>query len=82
MEIDIKRIFEERPITNAISKIEQAISVLDNWKKQYDATKLEIEQQNIQRWEFTGTKAIFEKPLYMITILKDLVWACRVTKEF
>jgi hypothetical protein len=40
MEIDIKRIFEERPITNAISKIEQAICVLDNWKKQYDATKL------------------------------------------
>jgi dynein heavy chain len=38
-EIDIKKIFDEKPIPNAIKKIDQAICVLKNWKEQYDKTK-------------------------------------------
>ena len=66
-EIDIKKIFFE---SGASKKIDQATKVLKNWKENYDRTKHEIELANsMNRWEFTNTKAIFSKPLHMITIL-------------
>jgi dynein heavy chain len=69
-EIDIKKIFDEKPIPNAIKKIDQAICVLKNWKEQYDKTKQEIEIANtMNRWEFTNTKNIFAKPAHMVNIL-------------
>jgi dynein heavy chain len=82
-EIDIKKIFDEKPIPNAIKKIDQAICVLKNWKEQYDKTKQEIEIANtMNRWEFTNTKNIFAKPAHMVNILQDICNACKVLKEF
>ena len=83
IEIDIKKIFDEKPIPNAIKKIDQAICVLKNWKEQYDKTKQEIEVANtMNRWEFTNTKNIFSKPAHMVNILQDIMNACKVLKEF
>ena len=36
----------------------------------------------MNRWEFPNTKNIFSKPLHMITILGDILKACKVLKEF
>jgi dynein heavy chain len=60
MEIDIKKIFNEKPIENALSRIEQAIIVLEQWHSQYNKTKIEIESTgSTPRWEFSNSKLIF-----------------------
>lgn len=57
--------------------------MLRSWKEQYDKTKAEIEGANtMNRWEFPNTKNIFSKPQHMITILGDILKACKVLKEF
>ena len=44
-------------MSNATTKIEQAVKVLENWKKSYESTKKDIEEGNtMNRWEFTSTK--------------------------
>ena len=81
-QIDIRRIFKVKP-TDAITVINQGINVLDKWQKEFNKTKMEIEQEPaIRRWEFTKTKEIFMKPRYMKEILEDIREACTVLKEF
>ena len=40
--------------------------MLDKWYKEFNKTKMEIEQETtVKRWEFTKTKEIFVKPRHM-----------------
>jgi len=43
-QIDVTKIFKKKPEV-AIKIIKQGMSVLEKWKKEYDATKRDIEQQ-------------------------------------
>ena len=66
-----------------IKIIKQGNSVLEKWKKEYDATKRDIEQQQtVKRWDFTRQKEIFEQSIHMREVLKDLEEACIITQEF
>jgi len=80
--IDITKIFKKKP-EDAIKIIQQGNSVLAKWKKEYDATKRDIEQQQtVKRWDFTRQKEIFEQSIHMRTVLSDLEQACIITQEF
>jgi len=64
-QIDIRRIFKVKP-DDAINLINQGITVLDKWQRQFNQTKMEIESEStVKRWDFTKTKEIFVKPKYM-----------------
>jgi archaellum component FlaC len=53
------------------------------WKKEYDATKRDIEQQQtVKRWDFTRQKEIFEQSIHMRNVLGDLEQACVIIQEF
>ena len=57
--------------------------MLLKWKKEYDATKRDIEQQQtVKRWDFTRQKEIFEQSIHMRTVLSDLEQACVIIQEF
>jgi dynein heavy chain len=81
-QIDVTKIFKKKPEI-AIKIIKQGNSVLEKWKKEYDATKRDIEQQQtVKRWDFTRQKEIFEQSIHMREVLKDLEDACIITQEF
>jgi dynein heavy chain len=81
-QIDIDKIFKKKP-EDAIKIIKQGKSVLVKWKRDFDATRRDIEvQQTVKRWDFSKVKEIFEQPLYMGTVLDDLERACVVVQEF
>lgn len=81
-QIDITKIFKKKP-DDAIRIIQQGQSVLLKWKKEYDATKRDIEQQQtVKRWDFTRQKEIFEQSIHMRTVLSDLEQACVIIQEF
>jgi dynein heavy chain len=83
MEIDIKKIFNEKPIEMALGRIDQAVIVLENWYSQYKKTQIEIESTgSTPRWEFSNSRAIFHKPNHMVVIIKNIGEACKVLKEF
>lgn len=49
--------FHEKPISAANMRIQQAIDCLISWKKQYEDTKKDIEDNHtMNRWEFSSTK--------------------------
>ena len=76
------KIFKKKPEV-AIKIIKQGNSVLEKWKKEYDNTKRDIEQQQtVKRWDFTRQKEIFEQSIHMREVLKDLEEACIITQEF
>ena len=80
--IDIRTIFKKKP-QDAIADIEAGIQVLERWYQEFGRTRQEIENElTIARWDFTNQKQIFEKPLHMVTILKNLKDTCRIVKEF
>jgi hypothetical protein len=63
-------VFHEKPISAANVRIQQAIDCLESWKRHYELTKKDIEDNHtMNRWEFTSTKQIFERPRYMIVVL-------------
>lgn len=81
-QIDIKRIFRQKP-DQAITVINQGITVLDKWQRQYHETKMQIEAEGtVKRWEFTKAKEIFVKPKHMMSILMDMRAVCTTLKEF
>lgn len=81
--IDIRQIFKKKNPDDAISDIESGIQVLDKWYTEFCRTRAEIENEpHSVRWDFTNQKQIFEKPIHMGVILKDLKSTCRVMKEF
>lgn len=81
--IDIRQIFKKKNPDDAISDIESGIQVLDKWYTEFCRTRAEIENEpHSARWDFTNQKQIFEKPIHMGVILKDLKSTCRVMKEF
>jgi hypothetical protein len=51
-QINIQTIFKYPKPDEAIKKIRQGKSVLEKWKKEYDTTKRDIEQQSVKRWDF------------------------------
>ncbi len=71
-QINIQTIFKYPKPDEAIKKIRQGKSVLEKWKKEYDTTKRDIEQQSVKRWDFQKYKEIFSTPLYMKDVLEDL----------
>lgn len=63
--------------------IQQGRVVLHKWKKEYDATKRDIEtQQTVKRWDLPTYKEIFATPIYMGSVLADLEEAHKVIQEF
>lgn len=83
MEIDIRTIFLKKKQEDAIAIIDAGIQVLEKWYTQFNLTRQEIENElTIIRWDFTHHNAIFEKPKYMVKILKDLKQTCQIVKEF
>ena len=81
--IDLKTIFHIKPVENAINLIEQAISCLEKWQKQYLQTRqeIEVEGSGVKRWDFNGNR-LFSKIRYMKNILDDIKKACKVLREF
>lgn len=81
--IQVRKIFKIPP-TDAINLINQGISCLDKWQKQYQQTKMELESESsgIKRWDFNTTTKLFGKPKYMKKILEDLSSACTILKDF
>ena len=57
--------------------------MLDRWEKEFIRTRTEIENElTIVRWDFNNPKQLFEKPVHMVAVLRDLKSTCKITKEF
>ena len=57
--------------------------MLTKWKKEFDKTKKDIEeQQTVKKWDFQTHKEIFAAPQYMVQVLKDLAEAHTIIQEF
>jgi len=64
---------------DAIKMIRQGIVVLQKWRKEFDSTKKDIEdQQTVKRWDFQSQKEIFVAPMYMVSVLEDLAEAHKI----
>lgn len=80
--IDIQNIFRMKP-EDAIPIIQKGKVVLDKWRKEFEQTRRDIEnEQTVKRWDFQKGKDIFKPPAYMISVLEDLEQACIITQEF
>lgn len=67
----------------AIIIIQKGKNVLDKWKKEFEQTKRDIEEeQTVKRWDFQKTREIFAPPIYMKTVLCDIEKACTIIQEF
>lgn len=72
-----------KPPQVALNIIRQGIDVLQKWRKEYFATKKDIEeQQTIKKWDFQTQKDIFAAPLYMVKVLEDLAEAHTIIQQF
>lgn len=82
-QIDITKIFQMKRPEDAHKMIKQGIEVLQKWRKEYFATKKDIEeQQTIKKWDFQTQKDIFAAPQYMVKVLEDLAEAHTIIQEF
>jgi prefoldin subunit 5 len=82
-QIDITKIFQMKRPEDAIKMIKQGIEVLNKWRKEFQATKKDIEdQQTVKKWDFQSQKEIFSAPIYMVQVLNDLAEAHTIIQEF
>lgn len=81
--INIRTIFRDNP-DKSINTIEQGEKCLKKWMQKFQETKKEIEKENNgqNRWDFSTTSELFERPKYMRAVLDNLKTACQILKDF
>ncbi|XP_042277329.1 dynein axonemal heavy chain 10 isoform X2 [Thunnus maccoyii] len=79
--IDVHVLFKEKRDV-AISKVQDAKQVLDQWKSSYFEMRADIEKLGRgPRWEF-DRKRLFERTDYMASVCQDLYNVLQVLEEF
>lgn len=71
----------ESQLEDAKKKIDQARRVLVNWKDLFKITKQQIEDDGVDRWDFT-CRPISERIPHMIEILKDMMDVAETLMKF
>lgn len=81
--INLKTIFRDKP-DKSIAIIEQGEKCLNKWVNKFQETKKEIEKENNgqNRWDFSTTGELFDRPRYMRQVLGSLKEACTILKDF
>ncbi|NXR24934.1 DYH10 protein, partial [Cinclus mexicanus] len=78
--VDLQTLFKE-DIATAKKKITEARNTLEQWKKCYFTTCIQVEESGSKRyWKF-DVKRLFEKTDYMVSICQDLYDIFQVTEE-
>ncbi|NXR78423.1 DYH10 protein, partial [Pycnonotus jocosus] len=78
--VDLQTLFQQ-DIAAAKKKITEAKTTLEQWKKCYFTTCIQVEESGSKRyWKF-DVKRLFEKTDYMVTICQDLYDIFQVTEE-
>uniref|UniRef100_U3K3Y5 Dynein-1, subspecies f n=1 Tax=Ficedula albicollis TaxID=59894 RepID=U3K3Y5_FICAL len=78
--VDLQTLFKQ-DIAAAKKKITEARNTLEQWKKCYFTTCIQVEESGSKRyWKF-DTKRLFEKTDYMVSICQDLYDIFQVTEE-
>ncbi|NXD25400.1 DYH10 protein, partial [Spelaeornis formosus] len=78
--VDLQTLFTQ-DISAAKMKIIEAKTTLEQWKKCYFATCIQVEESGSKRyWKF-DVKRLFEKTDYMVSICQDLYDIFQVTEE-
>ena len=84
-EIDVKETLNHRPESEAIDKVNLAISVLNQWYTSFSDVKRQIakDSQNsgMQQWNFER-KLLFDRTTYMVESSKRLERMVRVSCQF
>ncbi|NXQ36568.1 DYH10 protein, partial [Alaudala cheleensis] len=79
--VDLQTLFKQ-DIAAAKKKITEAKNTLEQWKKSYFTTCIQVEESGSKRyWKF-DVKRLFEKTDYMVSICQDLHYIFQVTEEF
>ncbi|NXA96715.1 DYH10 protein, partial [Melanocharis versteri] len=79
--VDLQTLFKQ-DIAAAKKKITEAKNTLEQWKKCYFTTCIQVEESGSERyWKF-DVKRLFEKTDYMVSICQDLYDIFQVTEEF
>jgi dynein heavy chain len=81
--INLKTIFKDPP-NKSIATIQQGEKCLTKWMIKFQETKKEIEKENNgqNRWDFSTTGELFDRPKYMRNVLGNLSEACQILKDF
>uniref|UniRef100_A0A8C9N5K9 Dynein heavy chain tail domain-containing protein n=1 Tax=Serinus canaria TaxID=9135 RepID=A0A8C9N5K9_SERCA len=78
--VDLQTLFKQDTAT-AKKKITEAKNTLEQWKKCYFTTCIQVEESGSKRyWKF-DTKSLFEKTDYMVSICQDLYGIFQVAEE-
>ncbi|NXX33044.1 DYH10 protein, partial [Nicator chloris] len=78
--VDLQTLFKQ-DIATAKKKITEAKRTLEQWKKSYFTTCIQVEESGSKRyWKF-DVKRLFEKTDYMVLICQDLYDIFQVTEE-
>ncbi|KAF4798840.1 Dynein-1-alpha heavy chain, flagellar inner arm I1 complex [Turdus rufiventris] len=78
--VDVQTLFKQDTAT-AKKKITEARNTLEQWKKCYFTTCIQVEESGSKRyWKF-DVKRLFEKTDYMVSICQDLYDIFQVTEE-
>ncbi|NXI18875.1 DYH10 protein, partial [Irena cyanogastra] len=78
--VDLQTLFKQ-DIAAAKKKITEAKNTLEQWKKCYFTTCIQVEESGSERyWKF-DVKRLFEKTDYMVSICQDLYDIFQVTEE-
>ncbi|NXT12170.1 DYH10 protein, partial [Prunella fulvescens] len=78
--VDLQTLFKQ-DIAAAKKKITEAKNTLEQWKKCYFTTCIQVEESGSKRyWKF-DVKRLFEKTDYMVSICQDLYDIFQVTEE-
>ncbi|NWS90944.1 DYH10 protein, partial [Toxostoma redivivum] len=78
--VDLQTLFKQ-DIAAAKKKIREARNTLEQWKKCYFTTCIQVEESGSKRyWKFDVTR-LFEKTDYMVSICQDLYDIFQITEE-
>ncbi|XP_041266334.1 dynein heavy chain 10, axonemal [Onychostruthus taczanowskii] len=78
--VDLQTLFKQ-DTTAAKKKITEAKNTLEQWKKCYFTTCIQVEESGSKRyWKF-DVKRLFEKTDYMVSICQDLYYIFQVAEE-
>ncbi|RMC05733.1 hypothetical protein DUI87_17276 [Hirundo rustica rustica] len=78
--VDLQTLFKQ-DVAAAKKKITEAKKILEQWKKCYFTTCIQVEESGSKRyWKF-DVKRLFEKTDYMVSICQDLYDIFQVTEE-
>ncbi|NXM16341.1 DYH10 protein, partial [Ploceus nigricollis] len=78
--VDLQTLFTQDTAA-AKKKITEAKNTLEQWKKCYFTTCIQVEESGSKRyWKF-DVKRLFEKTDYMVSICQDLYYIFQVTEE-